>query len=254
MLPVLKFNEILKRFQLTYKPFGERSILIEWPSEISENILKNILDFKKTIQKEYIKEKVEIKSAYNSILVTYDFTINKIYDKISHLKSLYGTMLQVKNNTYKIWKIPVCYHEDFAIDLDALANQKELTKEAVIDLHSGALYTVYFIGFLPGFLYLGGLNEKLYTDRRKQPRLKVEKGAVAIGGKQTGFYPSVSPGGWHIIGNSPVNFFDASMNPPCFANPGDKIQCVPISIKQYHDIKTLVDAGVYQLESEVCHD
>ena len=113
---------------------------------------------------------------------------------------------------------------------------------------------IYFIGFLPGFLYLGGLDERLFTPRKSTPRLRIEKGAVAIGGKQTGIYPQESPGGWNIIGNSPIQFFDNSKNTPCFAKAGDKLQFYSITLKEHHDIKVLVDAGVFQLESEEIDD
>ena len=107
---------------------------------------------------------------------------------------------------------------------------------------------------MPGFLYLGGLNKTLHTPRKSTPRLDIKKGAVAIGGNQTGVYPNPSPGGWNIIGNSPINFFDVSKETPCFAKPGDAIQFYPISINEHLDIKTLVDANVYQIEREVLND
>jgi inhibitor of KinA len=145
----------------------------------------------------------------------------------------------------------VCYDSIFGLDLIEISKQKGMSEDAIIKLHSQTFYTVYFIGFLPGFLYLGGLDEKLYFPRKETPRLKVEKGAVAIGGKQTGVYPNISPGGWQIIGNSPISFFDSSKGEPCFAKSGDKIEFYAISKEKYDDIKALVDAGVYQLESEV---
>src|SRR5690606_22673794 len=153
-----------------------------------------------------------------------------------------------------LWKIPVSYDAVFGIDLEAICLEKRISKNELIKRHSQAIYTVYFIGFLPGFLYLGGLDEVLHIARKSTPRLKIEKGAVAIGGHQTGVYPTESPGGWNIIGNSPIEFFNPKSNPPCFAEAGDKISFYPISLKEYRDIKTLSEAGVYQLESEVMND
>ena len=245
---------ILSRFELTYKPFGARSILIEWPQIIDENVLKDVLQFKTILENTYIESKVYIKSAYNSLLITYYSSIENIYSEISILKQLYGQEKSVAKHTYKLWKIPVCYEDVFGLDIEAIAAQKKLSKEQLVKLHSEAIYTVYFLGFLPGFLYLGGLDEKLHFPRRASPRLKVEKGAVAIGGNQTGVYPDESPGGWNIIGNAPVDFFDTTKALPCFAKAGDKLQFYPVSLKKYKDIKTLVDAGVYQLESEVWND
>jgi inhibitor of KinA len=241
----------LDTFQPTYKPFGERSILVEWPPEINENILQDVLNFKLCIQNQFIKSKIQVTFAYNSLLITYDYTIENINDEVLSLKSLYTSKNSKKKTSFKLWKVPVCYDDEFALDLDEISAKKRISKSKIIELHSSPIYTVFFIGFLPGFLYLGGLEERLHYPRKSTPRLQIKKGAVAIGGFQTGIYPNASPGGWNIIGNSPISFFDASKDIPCFAKAGDKIQFVPIYLKEYQDISTLVKEGVYQLESEV---
>ena len=143
---------------------------------------------------------------------------------------------------------------EFGIDLEALSNSINLSVEEIIELHSKPFYIIYFIGFLPGFLYLGGLDSKLQTPRKANPRLKVPKGSVAIGGNQTGIYPSESPGGWNIIGKSPINFFNLKNDTPCFAKPGDKLQFYPISKDKYSDIEVMVEGNVYQLESQKIND
>ncbi|GAA3611727.1 5-oxoprolinase subunit PxpB [Flavivirga amylovorans] len=237
-------------YKLTYKPFGERSILIEWPSVIDENILSDIVIFKEKIKSNHVKNIVELRFAYNSLLIVYNDTVVLIEDAVNELDKLYHRKKSITGFTSKQWKIPVCYDDTFAIDLVEIASKKGMSKESIIKLHSKTVYTVYFIGFLPGFMYLGGLNEKLYTPRKSTPRLRILKGAVAIGGEQTGIYPSDSPGGWNIIGNSPLEFFNPKKELPCFVNAGDKIVFKPVSLKEYNDIKMLVEAGVYQLESE----
>jgi len=251
----------LNDFKLTYKQFGECSILVEWPSKIDKKILKDVIFYKDKLENFLIEEIIEIKSAYNSILISYNFTIRNIYNEILALKRIYSSKINSFSNPATLWKIPVCYDDKFALDLEEISLEKRISKQDIIALHSDAIYTVFFIGFLPGFLYLGGLKSALYFPRKATPRLLIEKGAVAIGGNQTGVYPSQSPGGWNVIGNSPINFFDVSnpdspdsyrdMDKPCFANPGDKIQFYPITKKRHSDITTLVDAGVFQLESEV---
>ena len=239
---------------LSYKRFGERAILVEWPELIDEEILNDLLIFKQKIIDYYVDASVYIIHAYNSLLVNYEF-FNLDSDKeINTLKQIYKLSANDSDSPSKIWKVPVCYDTSFGIDLETLSSEKKIPVKKIIECHTKAIYTVYFIGFLPGFLYLGGLDERLYVPRRSAPRLRVEKGAVALGGKQTGVYPSESPGGWHILGNTPVNFFDVTKQPPCFAKAGDKVQFVPIGLKQYHDIKILADEGVYYLESEVWHD
>ena len=137
--------------------------------------------------------------------------------------------------------------------MDEISIKKNLSKQKIIALHAQAIYTVYFIGFLPGFLYLGGLDPALNFPRKQIPRLQIKKGAVGIGGVQTGVYPTQSPGGWNIIGNSPISFFNASNKIPCFAKAGDKIQFYTISLKKHKEITALVKAELFQLESEVLH-
>jgi len=107
---------------------------------------------------------------------------------------------------------------------------------------------VFFIGFLPGFLYLGGLNERIAMPRKATPRLRVPKGAVAIGGSQTGVYPAESSGGWNIIGNSPVLFFNIENLDPCFAKTGDKISFERISLEEHATIKKQIENNTYQLK------
>lgn len=238
----------MKTYPLLYKPYGERSILIEWPAKIEITILQDMLWYKEQI---YTFEVQEIRLAYNSLLVVFKEHIKNFTSVINELKAAYALVKTKRNKVFKVWKIPVCYDEVFAIDLDGLSKEKGLLKRDIIKRHYEASYIVYFIGFLPGFLYLGGLNPSLFMPRKQTPRPRVQKGAVAIGGEQTGVYPIDSPGGWHIIGNSPVTFFNPTKTPPCFANAGDVIRFYPISIEKYRDIKILVEANVYQLEYDI---
>ena len=145
------------------------------------------------------------------------------------------------------WKIPVCYDLKYAPDLLNLSKEINLDASEVVKLHLSARYRVYFLGFLPGFLYLGGLDNRLYLRRKKKPLLKVPKGAVAIGGMQTGIYPNISPGGWHLIGNTPINLFNPKKNPPCFAKPGDWISFEQIDSDTYTKIESEQQNGNYQL-------
>lgn len=244
----------MNHFSLTYKPYGERSILIEWPSQINENTLNDVLAFKKKIVDLNNEQVRDVLSAYNSLLVVYDDVVGVFENQVDFLKSIYSSGIKKEEGGSKVWKIPVCYDEAFGIDLVEISKLKKLPLDAIIKLHSETIYTVYFVGFLPGFLYLGGLNETLFTPRKSTPRLKIKKGAVAIGGQQTGVYPSESPGGWQIIGSSPIDFFNVESSSPCFASSGDRIKFYPITIEDYHAIKVLVENNSYKLESEVLND
>jgi len=220
----------LKSYKLTYKQYGEQAILIEWPLKIDENILKDIINYKNKIVNYNIKVIVDVINTYNSLTIIYHTTIDNIYNEILTLKSIYEEVSAFEQENNYCWSIPVCYDECFGLDLKEISVKNKLSIDEIIALHSSPFYTVFFIGFLPGFLYLGGLPKRLNLKRRSIPRLVVEKGSVGIGGAQTGVYSMQSAGGWNIIGKSPIPFFDVSKENPCFAKAGDKIKFVPISL------------------------
>ena len=235
-------------FRLTYKSYGKSAILIEWPSRIDKKICEDVISFKNKILKNSAKQIIQVINTYSSLTIIYHSTINVIYDDILDLKSLYEQEVDEEITKKYRWEIPVCYETQFGIDLEELGDGNELTKSEIIELHSSAIYTVYFIGFLPGFLYLGGLDQKLHIPRKSNPRLRVEKGSVAIGGAQTGIYPSISAGGWYVIGNSPISFFNVKAKEPCFAKASDEIQFKSIGLSAYNNIQSEVEKGKYKLK------
>ncbi len=232
---------------------GERAILVQFEPEISENLLNKLLFFKNKIIDFYAEVNVEVINSYNSLLISYMFSIEDIYSEISVLKKLFSQAKIAQLANRQIFYIPVCYDEEFGWDLEELSEAKNLSKEQIIELHLAPLYTVYFIGFLPGFLYLGGLDKLLEVPRKNQPRMKIEKGAVGIGGNQTGIYPRSSPGGWQIFGKSPVDFFDKNQDPPCEISAGDKVKFEAVSKEEFQKISKAVTAGKYQLKKEKYH-
>lgn len=219
--------------KITYKRFGERAILIEWEARINEQILENILQFKNAIFSLQQKKLSDAIVGYNSLTLVYaDFVVN-FSDEVQTLKNLYQNLSQSLQADRYIWEIPVCYNIEFGVDLEELSQEKGISVQKIIELHTKPLYTVYFIGFLPGFLYLGGLKAELHTPRKATPRLHVEQGSVAIGGVQTGIYPQDSAGGWNIIGKTLVSFFNPAKELPCFAKSGDKIKFVAVSLEEF---------------------
>jgi inhibitor of KinA len=241
----------LNLYKLTYKPLGSIAVLIHWPKRIEKDILRNINLFRHKIHADMGEYVLETVPAYNSLTVFFDTARIKYSGVVADLKEIYASKDQKLLTANKIWKIPVCYDDEFALDLAVMAKAKKLSKEKIIALHSDPFYDVYFIGFLPGFLYLGGLPEALEFPRKDKPRMKVSKGDVALAGNQTGIYPKESPGGWNIIGNSPLNFFNVDVFPPCFAVSGDQVKFVPVDKLTYAAIKKEVEAGIYKIESEV---
>ena len=238
----------MNQYNLTYKQYNNRTILIEWPTEINENILKDVINFKNKIVNYNIKVIVDVINTYNSLTIIYHATIENIYSEISVLKSIYEQPIAKKTQKKYRWFIPVCYDLPFGEDLNEISIKNKLSFDEIISLHSNTIYTIFFIGFLPGFLYLGGLNERLIFPRKSNPRLLVEKGSVAIGGSQTGIYPLQSAGGWNVIGKTPVSFFDVSRKNPCFAKPQDQIKFVPIELEEYRKIENEVRNGYYKLQ------
>lgn len=195
--------------------------------------------------------------AYNSLTVSYKYTYN--YSKhyrhrndfektVKKLKELYAMERSLEFSRRKIWQVPVCYDLEFGPDLKEISEQKNLSVNEVIQLHSQSKYLIYFLGFQPGFLYLGGLNEQIHMPRRSNPRLRVDKGSVGIGGEQTGVYPQDSSGGWNIVGKSPIDFFDISKSKPCFARAGEFIQFNVVDLEVFHQISEEVEQGSYQLK------
>ncbi|HEV3410347.1 MAG TPA: 5-oxoprolinase subunit PxpB [Chthoniobacterales bacterium] len=129
--------------------------------------------------------------------------------------------------------IPVCYEREFALDLDAVARHTGLSPDEVVQRHSAARYVVGCVGFTPGFPYLSGLPPELATPRRTAPRTQVPAGSVGIGGAQSGIYPQVSPGGWNIIGRTPLRLFDLAQNPPALLQAGNRVRFRAISRAEF---------------------
>ena len=239
----------MSSYPISIKSFGLNAILIEWPEEVNETILNDILQFtahlKNTI---LVHEEWELVPAYNSLTIIQRRKVLD-YTKISEqLRELYLTKENIKLEQKFLWRLPVCYDLDFGIDLQDVAVQLNTSIEEVIAIHTKHTYTVYGIGFLPGFMYLGGLPANLEVPRKITPRLKVERGSVGLAGKQTGIYPQESPGGWNVIGSCSVSMFNVNVSPPCFVSVGDRIQFYQISRAEYDLHKIESEVGIYQLE------
>ncbi len=233
-------------FKLRYHHFNEKSILIAWPKEISKRVLEDINSFKAKIKSSPLNGQVlQTINAYQSLWVQFKDEIEDFNKAVLTLQNLYENTSLTTEHTTKNWKIPVCYDASFGLDLKTMCTELKVSEAELIKRHCRPLYTVYFIGFLPGFLYLGGLDKELRFPRKAIPRQKVAAGAVCIGDYQTGVYPNESPGGWNIIGNTPVKLFDPSKEKPCFAKAGDTLQFYPVDLKKHTEIKILVQNDVF---------
>jgi inhibitor of KinA len=237
--------------EITYKPFGEQAILIEWQSIIDDSILTDIISFKEKVRLANTINIVDLVQSYTSLTIIYNHQIKNFKAEVALLKSIYETPLKIKKQAFYKWHIPVCYNTNFGLDLEEVALKLNISVKELVSLHSSVAYRVCFIGFLPGFFYLGGLPSQLHFNRKPNPRLLVPKGSVGIGGEQTGVYPTSSAGGWNIIGKTPIEFFNAEKNNPCFAKPGDFIEFNPISLTEYQKIEKQIAADKYQITKTV---
>lgn len=235
--------------QINIKAFGVHAVLIEWPNEVSETILSDILRFENYLKTKCLdKEQWETVVAYNSLLLIQRNGILDFTKFSQQIKLWYEEVVGKVGGQRYLWRLPVSYDLEFGIDLPEISEHLGVSIEDIIALHTGHEYTVYGIGFLPGFMYLGGLPESLEIPRKASPRLKVVKGSVGVAGKQTGIYPQESPGGWNIIGNCSVPIFDVNKEEPCFVSVGDKIQFYSVT-KAEHDLhKIEAEVGIYKPE------
>jgi KipI family sensor histidine kinase inhibitor len=173
----------------------------------------------------------EIVPGMNNLTVELDFAAPDLENLLQALQAGWNRSEAAGIQSRRV-EIPVRYGGPEGPDLDEVAQQSGLSREQVVRLHQAGEYTVYFLGFVPGFAYLGGMDRRLATARRKQPRLAVPAGSLAIGGEQTGIYPSASPGGWQIIGRTSVALFDPCRDPPSLLLPGDSVRFVAIGDAQ----------------------
>ncbi len=240
-------NENRVRFLLS----GDSSIVVEFGNEISKDINSKIRKLMNSLEneKDNLKEITEVVPTYRSLLISYNPCISNfktLKEKVEKLLSL--SEISEENEEINLIEIPTLYNDEFGVDLAYVAEHNGLSKEEVINIHTGTDYLVYMLGFMPGFTYLGGMSEKIATPRLSSPRLKILPGSVGIAGKQTGMYPSESPGGWRIIGRTPLKLYDENSDMPVFISSGDYIRYVSISEEEYKKVEKEVAGGNYKIK------
>jgi len=232
--------------KVKYAPAGDQGIVINFGGEISEEINRQIYGAVKQIDCARIKGVIEVIPSYTSLLVLYDREtisygrllkqLGKLVERPAHAGAVKG----------RIHHIPVCYEPEFAPDLQDVAEHCGLSPEEIVDIHTGTDYLIYMLGFLPGFAYLGGMDSRIECPRLTTPRTKIPAGGVGIGGKQTGIYPLESPGGWRIIGQTPVRVYDPDRDPSILYAMGERIRFEKIAVEEYKEIEALIQSGDYQ--------
>lgn len=233
---------------------GDSSLLIEFGKEISPEVNAKITGTVQLLKEQHIEGVLDIIPAFCSLLLNYDPRVISYDELKDRMERLVKLDIKTGKQTKKIYEIPVCYGGEYGPDLENIAEHAGLSVEEVIQIHSSKDYLIYMLGFLPGFCYLGGLDERIHTPRLANPRVKINAGSVGIGGSQTGIYPLESPGGWQLMGLTPVKTYDPEREIPILVQAGDYIRFVPIDEQEFIRIKELVERGEYQCvvhESEV---
>ena len=242
----------MSEYPISFKSFGDCAILIEWPAKVDEKVLNDILAYSDYLRNECLDNTLwEFIPAYNSLTLVSRKKIQEPFQFIHQLREWHSKIKDRIPLKRQLWKLPVCYDAEFGIDLEQVAEHLNMSIAQVVETHTSQTYTVYGIGFLPGFMYLGGLPESLEVPRKESPRLRVEQGSVGLAGKQTGIYPQESPGGWNIIGNCPIPIFNVDKPEPCFVDVGDRIQFYSITRAEYDLHRIEAEVGIYNIENTV---
>ena len=227
---------------------GDQVLVAEFGDQIDERINDQVHALAAKIEGQNIPGIGEVVPTFRSLLVYYDSYRLSYEETAGTIRRLAEHLETEKAAKKRIYQIPCCYGARFGQDLANMEKLTGLDRQEIIEIHSSVDYKVYMMGFLPGFAYLGGLDERIHVPRLKTPRLKISRGAVGIGGSQTGIYPMDSPGGWQLMGETPIDMYDPNREQPVLVQAGDYIRFVPISIMDYYDIRRAALDGTYQVK------
>ncbi|MET3695946.1 inhibitor of KinA [Bacillus oleivorans] len=226
----------------TIEPLGDEALIISFLPADNPNIHKKARIFAETIKENPFVGFIEEVCSYHTVTLYFIPQFEKgngplCYIK-NHIEQILATLSSIqKNQNHRKLQVPVCYDPRVGPDLESLAEQLGYSVEDVIQLHSSPLYEVRFIGFSPGFPFFSGLDQRLAFPRKATPRLKIAPGSVGIAGKQTGIYSLETPGGWNIIGKTPIELFNSKSPSPAFFRPGDLVKLIPLRFDEFIDWK-----------------
>ncbi|PLT30756.1 5-oxoprolinase subunit PxpB [Peribacillus deserti] len=228
-------------------PLGDNAIIIEFGEEITIDIHKKVQRVSSLLENHSAQWMIEFIPAFSTVTVFYDPLLVSSLTKqdrlppykwvCNELQRFLSSATIEETPAPRVVEIPVCYGGEFGPDLEFVAEHNGLTPEKVIDIHADGDYIVYMIGFAPGFPYLGGMPETIAAPRRESPRFKIPPRTVGIAGRQTGIYPIETPGGWRLIGRTPLPLFRPDQNIPSLLRAGDKIKFKPISLEEYKSLE-----------------
>ncbi|WP_400247991.1 5-oxoprolinase subunit PxpB [Niallia sp. JL1B1071] len=227
------------------EPFGDSAIVVRFGYRIDSDIHQKVQMLAKYLAQHPFPGMIECVPAYTNVAVYYHpFVVYESYKQMNNnlspfqivksvIEEVIDQLKEVEMTNNRIIEIPVCYGGEYGPDIEEVAKHNQLSVEQVVDIHSRGEYCVYMIGFAPGFPFLGGMSEKIATPRRSTPRQLILPGSVGIAGVQTGVYPIATPGGWQLIGQTPLQLFLPNKNPPSLLQAGDIVKFVPISEQEF---------------------
>ncbi|MGQ9506231.1 MAG: 5-oxoprolinase subunit PxpB [Candidatus Bathycorpusculaceae bacterium] len=234
-----------------YLPFGDSALLIEFGDVISLEANQKVIALNQAVSKANIKGVEETVPTYRSLLIRYNPIKTSYEQLVFQIKDIEKNLDEfAKETEERRITVPVVYGGEYGPDIGYVAQYHGITEEMVVKLHSEKEYRVYMIGFVAGFPYLGEVSDEIATPRLETPRLKVPAGSVSIAEKQTGIYPCEAPGGWRIIGRTPLKLFNPLQHPPALLRPGDIVKFKPISENEFKAIEKSVLRSEWKPSSE----
>lgn len=238
-----------------FLPAGDAALVVEFGDRIDRAVSDRVLRLAARVRAAQVVGVVEMVPTYRSLMVHFDPLVTGDEALRAQLTALLDDAAAAAGSA-RLWRVPACYDVTHAPDLHDVAERTGLTPQKVVDLHAQTLFHVYMIGFVPGYPYMGDLPPELVLPRRADPRVRVPPGSIAIASTMTAVYPIESPGGWHLIGATPVRLFDAArvtadgQGRPALFSPGDKVRFEPVDATRFAEIRRASDAGDYALQSE----
>ncbi len=233
--------------EVKISPVGDQAVLCEFGTQISEEINDRVHALAAFLKKQNKKGIRELLPTYCSLLVYYDpqkISYQRVVKAIREFDMSAQENIQKKQK--KILLVPCLYGGSYGPDLARMSEKLKLDEEEIVQIHQASDYKIYMLGFLPGFVYLGGLDERIHMPRLDVPRTKIPARSVGIGGNQTGVYPMDSPGGWQLIGSTPLDFYNPDREKPILCEAGEYIRFVSITEQEYQQIRRDVEANTYQ--------
>ena len=221
---------------------NECALMIDFGSIVSIDINEYVNNFANYVHEEInnTNNKLQIINcvpSYNKILIQFNPLINNKYKIISYLKQINLKKKYINKIDTDFIEIPICYDSIFSLDLQDISKKLSISQNEIINLHLNTEFHVYMIGFMPGLPFMGNLDSRLYLERKLIPRSSLKKGSVGIVNKFCVIYPNTSPGGWNIIGRTPVNLFNKEISEPCLINAGKKVRFKKINLSQFNKME-----------------